>query len=101
MYLAPFITRPPLTFNEYLLQLLAFAGAGAFYCGARKFGVPRFLPSITFQTNITETATAGIPKDSYSNLKLKAPEVASFNGDAKQWYKWRTSTVSALTSTAF
>ena len=77
MTVAPFIAISPLSFNEYIFQLLAFAGAGAFYCSARKFGFPRFLPSITFQTNITEAATSDNNKPSYSNLKLKAPEVAS------------------------
>ena len=101
MTIVRFIQRSPLSFQEYVFQLLAFAGAGAFYCSARRFGIPRFLPQITFLANITETPAHGAASPSTNNLKLKAPEVSPFNGDSTSWYAWKTSTISALTSTGY
>ena len=39
------------TFKDYVFHLLSAAGAGAFYYGAKRFGLPRFLPTITLIIN--------------------------------------------------
>ena len=92
------------TFKDYVFHLLSAAGAGAFYFGAKRFGFPRFLPTITLiinSDNPLENKDHSSVRTSASHLKLKAPDISDFDGDKINWLAWKTNSLAAFTSTGF
>ena len=92
------------TFKNYVFHLLSAAGAGAFYYGAKRFGLPRFLPTITLiinNDNPSEHQGTTPARTHSTHLKLKAPDISDFDGDKLNWLAWKTNSLAAFTSTGF
>ena len=92
------------SFKDYVFHLLSAAGAGAFYYGAKRFGLPRFLPTITLIINNENSSDHQGPtpvRTSFTHLKLKAPDISDFDGDKLHWLAWKTNSLAAFTSTGF
>ena len=97
-------TQGSFTFKDYVFHLLSAAGAGAFYFGAKRFGVPRFLPTITLiinNDNPLDDKDHPSVRTPATHLKLKAPDISDFDGDKLHWLAWKTNSLAAFTSTGF
>ena len=81
-------------FGEYVFHFLSAAGAAAFYATTTRFGLPLFFSRVPGTPMLYDESNKG-------KLTLKSPTVSKFNGDPKEWTRWKTRTATTFISTGF